>query len=106
MDIKNVTMIVRGILEKEPQTRDDDYLLWLRAIEAVAAEKGYKNITRSLSVDGFLSNIKTLPLPKYSTVGRIRRRFQATTPELRGTERTRKARKKKEQEFREFAKIV
>ena len=106
MEIRNLTVIVRSILYSEPQTRDDDYLLWLRAIRIVAAEKGFTGFEKAVSVESFLSNVKGMPLPKYETVSRARRKLQALYPELRGTERTQKARAKREKEFREFAKIV
>ena len=77
--LMTTTKAVKNILEEAPETRDNDYLLWLRTIEEMTAED-----IKILSFSYVIRNINFLGLPNYETVSRVRRKLQAEYPELKG----------------------
>lgn len=97
------TELVKGILEEQPETRDDDNLLWLEALRASVRERknGYKMCDLTLAY--VLKSVNQLGLPPFGTVARARRRLQAKYPELRGTEYTKRKRAERETVFKEYA---
>lgn len=103
MELENTTEIVKALLEQYPHTRDDDYLLWLHAIEIAAAREGVPTFAHSVTLAAYLNAAKCSRFPHFETVSRVRRKLQEQYPELRGTPRTRAARAKAEEEYREYA---
>lgn len=101
--IINATEITINILRTNPETRNDDCLLWLKVIEKVAELNDMADFSRSLTLASFLSTTKYTKFPPYHTVSRIRRKAQEKYPELRATEETQAARAELEEEYREFA---
>lgn len=100
--IIEISKLVRTILESEPETRDDDNLLWLEAVREWAYERDMLYVL-DWSIASIMKNIHTLDIPTYETVSRERRRLQEKCPELRGTERVRKGRAKREKVYKEVA---
>ena len=108
MTIKNTAKIVKKILQEQPETRGDDYLLWLKVIEEETSGDvlGIANlapISRTLTVEEFLQTAKKRGVPCFETVSRARRKLQAKYPELRATKPVQEARAEKEVEYIEFA---
>ncbi len=103
MELEKTTHIVKSILEQYPHTRDDDYLLWLRAIEIAAARENMPTLPHSVTLAAYLTAAKCSRFPHFETVSRVRRKLQEQYPELRGTPRTRVARAKAEEEYRKYA---
>lgn len=68
--------IVRPILEKYPETRGDDFLLYAEVI------KEYRPELAELSVTDFFVAHRDLYCPCYESITRVRRRLQAKYPEL------------------------
>lgn len=97
-----ITDLVKGILEEQPETRDDDNLLWLEAIRETAYKK---DCTYALDwgIAGIMCNIHTLGLPTYGSVSRARRKLQEKHPELRGSEKARRKRAERETVYKEYA---
>lgn len=95
MKFKRLEDMVRVVLATDPATRDDDRLLALKVWQA------FYGVSSWASVSEVLLNDK---LPTIESIGRVRRKIQETTPELRGTERVRRCRRKQEQEIREYVK--
>ena len=89
--------LVKNILTVYPTTRNDDYLLWLKVLQMTDSEY----LERPL-ID-FLKNAKHTKFAHFETVSRLRRKIQEEYPELQATETTRRARNKREAEWREFA---
>lgn len=102
MKLTNTAKLVKTILEEHPETRDDDYLLWLIAIKRVVKENGLPDISR-MTFEEYIAAAKYSQLPHFETVGRARRKLQEHYPSLRATEETRAARAELEKEYREFA---
>jgi len=100
----NTTKLVKGILKENPETRDDDNLLWLEAIIEAAYEK---DCTYALDwgISSIMHNIRALGLPTFESVSRARRKLQEKYPELRGSENARRGRADKEQTVKEFARL-
>lgn len=74
-----------------PESRDDDMKLYLLICqESIAEIHGRAN----LSFEEVMTNYKELGCPNYESVGRTRRRIQATTPELRCSPNARRKRAK------------
>lgn len=103
MELNNKTELVKAILEQIPNTRDDDYLLWLYVLEIEAAQDHRASFASSLSLASFLEQAKCCKYTHFETVSRIRRKLQAKYPELKATKNTQAARAELEQEYREYA---
>lgn len=99
----NVTNLVKTFLETMPETRDDDYLLWLKVIEKVAEINNLPDFSKTMTFGSFLATMKYTKLPPYHSVSRARRKMQEKYPELRGTEETQEARSELEEDYREYA---
>lgn len=98
MEIIKTAHLVKTILETHPETRDDDYLLWLKVLE-VTCERDPKPLT----VGEFLKCVKCSSFPHFETVSRSRRKAQEKYPKLRGTAETQAARAELEEEYIAFA---
>lgn len=95
--------LVKRLLEEKPETRSDDYLLWAETILATMRESECP--LNNLNMIYVLKHIRELKIPDFGTVGRARRKLQEKYPELRGSERVRKGRAKREVAFKGFAKL-
>lgn len=87
--------IVRDILTKYPETRDDDYLLILKVFDKFID-------TTNLSVEAVFKNHAQLQLPSMHTITRVRRKIQEN--EL-FSEKGKKRRKEEIKDYKEYAKI-
>lgn len=87
--------IVRDILTKYPETRDDDYLLILKVFDKFVD-------TTNLSVEAVFKNHSQLQLPSMHTITRVRRKIQET--EL-FSDKGKKRRKEEIKDYKEYAKI-
>ena len=87
--------IVRDILTRYPETRDDDYLLILKVFDKFID-------TTNLSVEAVFKNHAQLQLPSMHTITRVRRKIQET--EL-FSEKGKKRRKEEIKDYKEYAKI-
>lgn len=87
--------IVRDILTRYPETRDDDYLLILKVFDKFID-------TTNLSVEAVFKNHAQLQLPSMHTITRVRRKIQET--EL-FSDKGKKRRKEEIKDYKEYAKI-
>lgn len=97
MGFENITALVLETLEMKPDTRNDDYLLWLEILQV----KGFP--TGCVSAYCLLSTAKIAKLPSFETVSRARRKLQAEYPNLRASPETQTARAELEEEYKEYA---
>lgn len=86
--------MVRGILERCPETRDSDDLLYLRVIKRYSADH--------LTLDEFFSSRAAYGIPSFETVRRSRQKAQEENPALKGKRVEERA--EAEEAFRDFAK--
>lgn len=103
MNLSNITKLVEFFLAYEPETRDDDDLLWIRVLETTTKIRDIPDFTTSMSFRDCLFEIKRRGFPHFKSVSRARRKLQRKYPELRGSEETQEARAELEVAYREFA---
>ena len=103
MKLENVTAIVKMLLEREPETRNDDDLLWVKVLEIVAQDKGMPDYSKTMPFRDFLFLAQCSGLPHFKSVSRARRRLQSLYPELRATKETEEARAELEAGYREYS---
>lgn len=99
--LKNVTELVKIILTADERARNNDSFLYLRVLEYYACNIGLD--LKRTTVEWFFANRDGWGFPPPESVRRARQKVQAQYPELAATERVRKKRMEKEQEFRAYA---
>lgn len=98
--IKETHNLVKQILEKVPQTRNSDMLLYYH----VCLE-----IDRTVLKMPFwmvLLDLKSYGLPPIASVGRARRKLQRECPELRADDKVKDKRTENEEIIKDYAKGV
>lgn len=96
--LSTIAKIVFEILTDLPETRNNDYVLWLEAIKRM--EPAFNT---DMSVENFLRFVNEFDIPPFGSVSRARRKVQEQHPELRGTEKVQAMRSDLEFDFEEFA---
>ena len=96
-NLKTTAELVKKILEEKPEARNSDYILYSAICERIDRK------ILNLPFDMVLSLIDKKKVPNFETVRRTRQKVQEEWPELKGNNKTRQARAKKEVEFIEFA---
>lgn len=91
--------IVKGVLERHPITRDDDFILVAFVYNAISEGR-----TNCISFNSTMANHRNMGLPSMESITRARRKLQNEYEELRATESMRRIRRKEEQDFREYLK--
>lgn len=76
-NIRKTSDIVQRILERYPDTRNSDNLLYIKVIESIDSDLIYKPMQ-----EVFLQ-AKTYGIPPFESVRRTRQKLQAEFPELR-----------------------
>ena len=97
-ELKTTTDLVKDILEKVPETRNNDNLLYYRVCEKL------NHVVLGLSFGMVLINQKEFNLPSIETVGRARRKVQEKYAHLRASDNVEAGRMLAEEVFREYAK--
>ena len=100
-DLKSTKALVQTILEKDPQTRNSDSLLYFRVISAIAEKRNFD--LSQLSVPQFLLNLSISPFPPFESVRRSRQKIQKECPHLASCEKVSEYRAENEAEYRSFA---
>lgn len=89
---------VKIILTRDKKSRDDDMLLYLKVCNDYLKDVG------AMTFAEVMTQYRFLGLPNLKSVGRTRRKLQATYPELAGNLRVRQLRADREQAYRDYAK--
>ena len=95
--LQTMEKVVLQVLEEQPETRSDDFLLMLGVCEATDAD-----IVGETFKCAMLHH-KMLKIPNWKTVERCRRKIQRQRPDLVSPQ-TAKARKQEEELYRGYAK--
>lgn len=103
-DLKNVTKIVRAILEADEQARNSDSFLYLRVLDFYGEKNGID--IKSMSITTFLLHLREFGFPPFESVRRARQKTQRTFPHLAACGKVGAMREVNEQEFRAYAKKV
>lgn len=94
--IRQVTGIVWGILEKHPDTRNSDNLLFIKVVESIDSDLLYKPMM------DVLVHVKEYGIPPFESVRRSRQKLQEKFPELRGSKEVEAGREENRQIVRDF----
>lgn len=92
--INTIHNTVKRILENNPETRADDWLLIL--------EVWKESISTDISVEALLTHHVELDVPNFESIRRCRQKIQADNPHL-VNEGARMIRKKEEAEYKAYA---
>ena len=93
--LKKLENVIKPILENQPQTREDDFLLYAEVI------KEYRPDLLSVSAQQFLLWHKELKVPNIKSVERARRKVQEKHPEL-ATERAKRRRATEQEAYMQY----
>ena len=94
--LKKLENVIKPILEKYPQTREDDYLLYAEVINR------YNPELLGVSAEMFLVCHSELNVPNIKSVERARRKLQEKYPEL-ATERAKRKRAEEQASYISYA---
>lgn len=98
-NLRNMTELVRIVLEQQPETRSSDNLLYIEVLRRCTNQQ-----VLNMPVWMFYTNLTEWHLPSIETVGRCRRKAQQENPHLKATAEVQDWRNDKEAEFVQFAK--
>lgn len=98
-NLRNMTELVRIVLEQQPETRSSDNLLYIEVLRRCTNQR-----VLNMPVWMFYTNLIEWHLPSIETVGRCRRKAQQENPHLKATAEVQDWRNDKETEFVQFAK--
>lgn len=101
-DLKNVTKIVKAILEEDEQARNSDSFLYLKVLDVYGEKNGID--IKSMSITTFLLHLREYGFPPFESVRRARQKIQAEHPELRACKRVEAVRAEQEKAYRAFTK--
>jgi len=94
MSLINISDKVKGLLESEPATREDDKFLWYKVCTLISHD--YECMS-------FLEAIKDSRTPTPESVRRARQKICESRPDLKGSTRIQTARAEMEEEYLEYA---
>ena len=100
-ELKNISKIVKAILEEDESARNSDSRLYRQVVSYIGMKKGIDVGARSVTY--YLDHINALKFPKFETVSRARRKIQAEHPELAGCNDVEAQRVINERVFRDYA---
>lgn len=92
-ELKTNEQIVKDILEKYPNTRDDDFILYAWVLY-------YNKIPLNQTLRNFLGTARQQGAPAFASITKIRRTLQGIYPHLKGTKA--KARKETQMAYRVY----
>lgn len=100
-NLKEVSKIVKAILEEDNQARNSDSYLYLKVLDYIAHRDGI--FLAGMPVPYFLENMKSLGFPPFESVRRSRQKIQAEFPELAASRKVKAMRDEQEMEYWAFA---
>ncbi len=100
-ELRKTTDLVESILRTTTAARDSDNELYCKVLEHYGRQQGID--FNRVSVISFFSGCKRAGIPSIETVGRCRRKLQEEYPELRGSDSVEHERRKREKDFRSYA---
>lgn len=100
-ELKNVSALVKNILEDDERARNTDNYLYLKVLEIISSQRGI-NIY-AMTVPVFLHELDKHSFPGFETVRRSRQKIQASYEELAPDEAVGRRRTKREVVYLEFA---
>lgn len=96
---KKIQDIVEIILKEEPETRDDDMLLYYM----YCTKYGFLGSNNFYKIFEDKEYRSTLGISVFETISRCRRKLQAENPSLKSSQETQYQRLEQEKKFEEYA---
>lgn len=96
-ELKTTTEQVKFILERFPEARNSDDVLYLKVCERISS------LCVNMPFKDVLTNRKTYNLPAFESVRRSRQKIQSLYPELSGNSNVEAQRILNEETFRDYA---
>lgn len=103
-ELNTTTELVKDILEKHPDARNSDNLLYCYVLAIIGHKTGIKY--ESMPIEIILPNLKIYGLPSIETVGRCRRKIVEAYPELAGNNTVEAGRILNEEAFKNYARKI
>lgn len=100
-ELKNVTELVKIILEADEKARNNDSFLYLRVLQYYACASGID--LKRATVEWFWENRDDFGFPPPESVRRARQKIQQKYPELAACDKVQEKRMEKEREYRAYA---
>lgn len=104
LSLKTTTDIVKAILIKNKDCRNNDNLLYYMVLKHVGKQNNID--IESMKMPTFLLRMKDYGFPGFETVRRSRQKLQAAYPELAANDTVSGYRAMKEEEYRDYARKV
>ena len=98
--LRTVEQIVRPILQKNPDARNDDMILYLMVCKDCVEEKRKQS---PISLDEVMLDYRALNIPCFESVRRVRQKIQAADPMLGCSPSVRRARNISQKKYRRYA---
>ena len=100
-ELKTTTDIVKQILQRYPEARNSDNVLYLQVCTFIGKGKGLD--INAMSMPHFLLNLKDYGMPQFESVRRTRQKIQAVHPELAASSNVEGYRVINERVYRNYA---
>jgi len=100
-NLKEVSKIVKAILEIDNQARNSDSYLYLKVLDYIAHRDGI--FLAGMPVPYFLENMKSLGFPPFESVRRTRQKIQADFPDLAASRKVKAMRDEQEEAYWAYA---
>lgn len=100
-ELNTTTELVKGILQRCPEARNSDNVLYVKVCEEIGRNNGID--INKMSMPYFLLNLKTFHMPQFETCRRARQKLQATYPELAADSNVEAQKMLNEEDFRNYA---
>ena len=100
-ELKTTTDLVKGILQRCPEARNSDNILYYYVCRIIGNENGID--IDHISMPHFFLHLNDYNMPQFETVRRTRQKIQAEYPELSGNERVQAQRMMNEEVYRKYA---
>jgi hypothetical protein len=99
--------IIEGVLRESPETRGNEYILYMQVIKRCAEAKGKNQEIENMRLYDFLNDFTLLHegynIPYMDSVTRIRRKLVREYPELEAKNVIKQLRRGREQRFKRYA---
>lgn len=100
-ELKTTTELIEIIMIADPDTRNNDNLLYLRLLSALGEQHDIDYI--HMKIVEFFRLLPSMDVPTIETVSRLRRKVQQKRPNLKACEEVQEFRADREEMFRQFA---
>ena len=101
-DLNTIEGKVKAVLKSNEEARNDDMKLYFCVCDYCLEEKGLR--VGDMPFETVMTEYRSLGIPNFESVGRIRRKLQSQHAELSGNTETKRIRMAQERVYRHYAK--